>query len=102
MTVHVRSRMTRLACRRAAGIAASCLLLVSGCSLSAASGGCRGGEKCPGPSLPAMTVHLQIGGQSASIGIGQTTHAFATRDVPTKITLSIDRTTRASTYRTSG
>ena len=85
--------MSRVTPRWATGLAAIGLLLMSGCSVSAASGGCKGGEKCPAPPLPATTVHLKIGGKSAAVDIGQTMRAVAKPGVPIKVTMSIDRTT---------
>ena len=41
-------------------------------------------------ALPAMTVHLAINGKPASLDAGATTHAFARRGLPAKITLSIE------------
>lgn len=89
MTGRISSQMAIVAFLRVAAAATSCLLCGAACS--AGRGGCGAGEKCPGPALPDATVHLGIGGTSASLNAGATTHAFAKRGLPTKITLSIER-----------
>lgn len=80
-----------MAFSRVAVTAASCALFVAACSADAGRGGCSGGEKCPGPAPPNVTVHLGIGGASALLDVGGAAHAFAKRGRPTTITVSIER-----------
>lgn len=66
--------------------AAGSLLLAAGCSPS----GCQI-HHCPAPDLPPTTVHLGIGGKTASLPPGVMTHVVVKAGVPTTITLSVDQ-----------
>jgi hypothetical protein len=96
MAVEIRAQMTFGALVRTAGVAVCCLLLVAGCASSAARGGCGPGQKCAAPPLPPTTVHLRIGGKSASLVAGEATHTFVKRGALTKILVSIDRPTNVN------